>query len=126
MGRSVLAVVAGAVVWAALWLAGTAGLGALFPDQTRPDEPLTNVGIMLTLIVYSVILSVLAGWTTGRVSAARPMRDATILAVIQLALGISFQTSAWALFPLWYHLVFLALIVPATVYGGRLAAGRSP
>lgn len=121
MGRSVLAVLAGAVVWAVLWLAGTSGLAALFPAHTAPDEPVTHVGIMLFLIAFSVALSVLAGWTTGRVSTVRPVRDATILAVLQLALGIGFQTSAWSLFPLWYHLVFLALIVPATVYGGRLA-----
>ena len=121
MGRSVLAVLAGAVVWAVLWLAGTSGLAALVPEHTAPDEPLTHVGIMLFLIALSVALSVLAGWTTGRVSAVRPVRDATILAVLQLALGIGFQASAWSLFPLWYHLIFLALIVPATVYGGRLA-----
>lgn len=124
MGRTVLAVLAGAAVWAVLWIAGTTGLAAMFPEQTRPDEPLTNVGIMIALILYSVILSVLAGWSAGRLSADAAVRNATILAVIQLALGISFQASAWDLFPVWYHLVFLALIVPATVYGGRLAVRR--
>jgi hypothetical protein len=57
-------------------------------------------------------------------AASEPLRHAAILAVIQLALGILFETSAWDLTPIWYHLVFLALIVPATVYGGRLAARR--
>jgi hypothetical protein len=31
--------------------------------------------------------------------------------------------SAWQLTPVWYHLVFLALLVPAVLYGGRLRAG---
>lgn len=126
MARSILAVIAGAAVWALLWIGGTSGLAALFPDLTRPDERLTHVGIMITLIVYSVLLSVLAGWTTGRLSRADAVRDATILAAIQLVLGIGFQASAWSLFPIWYHVVFLGLIVPATVYGGRLAARRQP
>ena len=124
MGRSVLAVLAGAVVWAVLWVGGTALLPAVFPRLVEPGAPITATGILVGLIVYGVILSVLAGWTTGRLAASEPLRHAAILAVIQLALGIRFETSAWDLTPIWYHLVFLALIVPATVYGGRLAARR--
>jgi hypothetical protein len=47
-----------------------------------------------------------------------------VLAVLQLILGIIAETSAWGLTPVWYHLVFLALVVPATVYGGRLRVRR--
>jgi hypothetical protein len=124
MGRSVLAVVAGALVWAVLWVGGTSQMPTIFPGVVQ-GEPLRATGPLLALIAYSVVLSVLAGWTTGRTAPSRPVRHATILAGIQLALGIAFEVSAWALTPAWYHLVFLALIVPATVYGGRLAAGRA-
>jgi hypothetical protein len=47
------------------------------------------------------------------------------LAVLQLLLGIGFEASAWNLMPVWYHLVFLALIIPATVMGGRKRAARA-
>jgi hypothetical protein len=40
--------------------------------------------------------------------------------VIQLGLGIFFQSQAWQLMPLWYHVPFLLLIVPATLLGARL------
>ena len=123
MGRSVLAVIAGAAVWAILWTGGTSQMSTIFPDVVQ-GERLERAVPLITLIGYSVVLSVLAGWTTGRIAAAEPVRHATILAVIQLVLGIIFEVSAWDLLPVWYHLVFLALLVPATVYGGRLAAGR--
>jgi hypothetical protein len=123
VGRSVLAVIAGAAVWAVLWTGGTSQMSTVFPDVVQ-GERLERALPLITLIAYSVALSVLAGWTTGRIAAAEPVRHATILAVIQLVLGILFEVSAWDLLPVWYHLVFLALLVPATVYGGRLAAGR--
>jgi hypothetical protein len=46
------------------------------------------------------------------------------LAVLQLLLGIGIEASAWSMTPVWYHVVFLALLVPATVYGGRLRVRR--
>jgi hypothetical protein len=82
--------------------------------------------VLVWFIVYSVALSVLAGWIAGRVAArGQPMRAVAILAALQLALGIVAELSYWSLMPLWYHLVFLSLLVPATLYGGRLAASRS-
>jgi hypothetical protein len=67
-----------------------------------------------------VLLSILAGYVTATVASRDPMRAVWALAVVQLALGIGIEVSAWNLTPVWYHLVFLALLVPATVYGGRL------
>jgi hypothetical protein len=47
-----------------------------------------------------------------------------LLAVIQLGLGIVAEVSYWHLMPVWYHLVFLATVVPATVAGGYLRGGQ--
>jgi hypothetical protein len=69
-------------------------------------------------------LSVLAGYVTATVAGKDPMPVVWALAVLQLVLGIIAETSAWALTPVWYHLIFLALVVPATVYGGRLRVRR--
>jgi hypothetical protein len=44
------------------------------------------------------------------------------LAALQLALGLVFEILFWDMTPVWYHVVFLALIVPATLYGGTLRA----
>lgn len=123
-GRTILAVVAGAVVWAVLWVGGTQAAQAAFPSALAVGQPVTDPGALVGLIVYSVLLSALAGYVTAAIATKSPMRAVWTLAILQLALGIGFEASAWNLTPLWYHLVFLALIVPATVYGGRLRVRR--
>lgn len=126
-GRSVAAVVAGAVLWAVLWVGGTAVAASMFPDALT--APVRHTGALLGYIAYSVALSVLAGYLTARVAGGvgrgGGMRAVWWLAAVQLVLGIGFEVSAWSLTPVWYHLVFLALLVPAIVYGGRLAVERA-
>lgn len=123
-GRTILAVLAGAVVWATLWVGGTQALQRAFPSLLAMGQPVTNAGALIGLILYSVALSVLAGYVTAAVASRDPMPAVKALAILQLLLGIGFEVSAWNLTPAWYHLVFLALIVPATIYGGRLRARR--
>lgn len=124
MGRMILAVLAGAVVWAVLWNGGTLATQAVLPDIAVPGERLEHSGVLVGYVVWSVVLSVLAGWTTARVARERAMKAVWILAFIQLAIGIAVEISFWDTLPVWYHLVFLALLVPATVWGGSLGARR--
>lgn len=123
-GRAILAVLAGAAVWAVLWNAGTLGAQAAFPDTLAPDRPLTHTGFLLAYIAYSVALSILAGFVTAAVAGARAVTAVRWLAGIQLGLGLVFEISFWSMTPVWYHVVFLALIVPATLYGGALRVRR--
>lgn len=126
IGRLILAVLAGAAVWAALWIGGTQLSQIAFPDIATPDQPLTHTGLLVGYIAYSTFLSLLAGFVTALAAGAqRPMVAVTVLAFLQLALGIIAEASYWSLLPVWYHLVFLALIVPATLYGGTLRSGAS-
>lgn len=126
VGRTVLAVLAGAAIWATLWIGGTQAAQAAFPNVLAAHQPVTHLGALLGLIAYSLPLSMLAGYVTAALSPREPMRAVWILAVLQLALGIVAETSAWNLTPVWYHVVFLALVVPATVYGGTLRVRRRP
>jgi hypothetical protein len=119
--KSVLAVVAGMVLWGVLWVGGTQGLMAVRPEL-QPGEPITGTAVLAVLIGYSVVLSIMAGWVAARLAPKAPVGHAAVLAAIQLAIGIAVQASAWTLFPVWYHVIFLGLVVPATVYGGTLGA----
>lgn len=113
------AVVVGATTWAVLWLAGNAGLAAAFPQIIQANTRLEHTPMLLGLLAFSVALSVLAGYTTAHCArgASRPV---AVLALLQLAFGVLFQTLSWHLLPVWYHLTFLALLVPGVVFGGRL------
>lgn len=119
--RVVLGVVAGAVAWAILWVGGTLTAGTVWPELMAPGQPVDHAGALAGLVAWSVVLSLLAGYVTAR-AARGAQRPVLYLAVLQLVLGIVIEASAWSLTPVWYHLVFLVLLVPATVQGGRLAA----
>ena len=123
-GRAILAILAGAAVWPALWVGGTQAAQAAFPSVLAAGQPVTHVGALLGLILYSLLLSMLAGYVTAAVANRNPMPAVWALAVLQLVLGVIAEVSAWSMTPAWYHVVFLALIVPATVYGGLLRVTR--
>jgi hypothetical protein len=105
-----------------LWLTYNALLkstGMLpFDGTTRFDAPLP----LLLLLVGSVVFSVFAGFVTAALvrDARSGLGGVTALAVLQLALGIFAEAQYWSLLPVWYHMLFLLALVPATVFGGRL------
>lgn len=118
--KSVIAVVAGLALWTVLWLGGNQALLAMMPELAA-GEPIEGTGVLLFLIVFSAVLSVLSGLATGKLAPRAPLGHAWALAGVLLAIGVAVQASAWTLFPVWYHVAFLGLIVPATLFGGRRA-----
>ncbi|HEX9886577.1 MAG TPA: hypothetical protein VGA70_08820 [Longimicrobiales bacterium] len=125
MGRAIAAVVVAEVVWSALWLGGSFAAQSALPDLVVAGQPLTHTGLLLGYVAYSAVLSIGAGYVAAWVKGVRPMRTVWVFAFIQLAVGIGVEVSAWTLTPVWYHLMFLALLVPATVFGGRLRAAAA-
>ena len=120
MLRSVLSVVTGTVVWTVLWLAFHAVMGKIYPHEYDGKTRIENISLLLITLVYSVVLSIIAGYITAYLAKHKEMQHAFALGLLQLALGIFFQSQSWTLFPLWYHLGFLALLIPANLFGGRL------
>lgn len=120
MLRQVLAVVAGFTLWSILWLAYNVvlvKLGVLPQDQT---QPLQETGALLALLVGSIIASLLAGYAAAVAGKAASLRPVAALGLLLLAVGIFVQSQFWLLMPLWYHLLFLALLLPACIAGARL------
>jgi hypothetical protein len=118
-----MAVVAGVVLWSVLWVGGAQLAAMMYPAVLAPGQPVTHMGALLGYIAFSVVLSVLAGYTTAALASGNRMRQVGIVAGVLLVMGIGFEASAWQLTPVWYHLVFLVLLVPAVLYGGRLRIG---
>ena len=125
MGRAIGGVVAAFVLWTVLWLAFGAAAQAALPDIIDPEQPITHTGVLLGYITSSVAISIMAGFVCAAIRKESPLKTVWVFAVVLLATGIVIEVSYWELTPVWYHLVFLALIVPATVWGGMLRAGRA-
>ena len=124
MLRNALAVLAGFVVWTVVFLGLAAAVRALFPADHGPDGSVTALLPLLVYLVLTALASLGAGYTAARIATAAVPRTVLVLGAILLAVGIAVQVSSWSLAPSWYNVVFLLLLLPLTVVGGRLAPAR--
>lgn len=123
MGRSVVAVVVGFVVWTVVWLGSNAAAAGLMPGRFDESGATRDPGALGGLLAVSVVASVLAGVVCALIARRRAVGHALVLGGVLLVVGIGVQAGYWDSMPLWYHLVFLGLLVPATVAGG-VVGGR--
>lgn len=126
MLRSILAAIAGSFAWAALWLGTNSLLAGSFPEIWGPGVRIDDPLVLLLIIAYSLVFSVLAGWVTAWVARRSEVKHAVALGVLQVALGSAVTEAAYATAPLWYHLAFLALLLPGNVLGVRLRLRQKP
>jgi hypothetical protein len=118
--RLLAAVLAGVFVWGFLWSLGNAAVLMLWAGAFDPDGGLRAPLPLLLLVLWSVALSLVVGWLAARIDVPAPRRAVWALAIVQFSIGVVVEAGSWALLPLWYHLVFLGLVIPATVLGGWL------
>ncbi len=130
MVRIILGVIVGFIVWTILWVGSDQVLVNLFPEwygahdfemQRAIDNQtaFTADSTILTIaIVRSIIFSLMSGFLAAVVSGEN-QKAPLFLGVLLLLFGLFVQAWAWSYFPIWYHLIFLALLVPMTVAGGR-------
>ena len=119
MIRNILSVLAGFAVWTVLWLASNAAIAAALPSAFGEDGATDNAAILVLFLVLSVVFSVVAGYLCVRLAREKPMRLALILGVLLLTVGIFVQIQFWDVMPVWYHLIFLALLIPGVLLGAR-------
>ena len=120
MGRIILGVIVGFVVWSILWVGSAAIMSAASADyaQAMADMKFSNFWLIVA-IVRSVVFSVVSGYLAVQLS--KEVSKTTLgLGVFLLLFGIFVQVNVWNVFPVWYHLVFLALLIPMTIVGGKL------
>jgi hypothetical protein len=120
MARIVLSVVAGFVLWSILWLSANAAVAGAAPDHFDENGVTTNAGLLAVILGLSVVISLASGFLSGVVGKERALRCGVILGALLLVVGIAVQASAWEMLPVWYHLSFLVLLLPAAVVGARL------
>jgi hypothetical protein len=120
-------VVAGFAAWSALWFAGGAAIQAGLAGRFNSDMSTDDVLVCALLIVVSVACSLLAGYVTALVAKNRWLAFAWVQSLVLLAVGLVVEIGVWEMLPAWYHVVFLILLVPATLLGAHLRQrGRAP
>ena len=113
-----LAALAGFATWSVLWVLGNTVLMKLFPDAFREDGTTDRPGFLLVVLGLSLAYSVFSGFLTAWIGGG--MAPAYVAAGLVLAVGIAVQWHYGKQSPLWYHLLFLGLLVPAILLGAKL------
>lgn len=132
MVKIIIGIIVGFLVWSILWVGGEAFLSnTISPNwigqYSRDAEkalfnktPLEHDSmIALIHLIRSIFTSIIAGYMCALI-AGEFKRSTLILGIILLAFGLMVQIMAWAVFPVWYHILFLALLIPMTMLGGKL------
>jgi hypothetical protein len=125
MMRIAIAVIVGYVVWSVIWLVANNLMFADAGEVMAAGDPFTETRPLLGVLALSVVCSLAGGVVAAKVGKERARAAVMGNAILLLVSGIAIQASIWALMPVWYHLVFLALLVPVTLMGGRLGGSST-
>jgi hypothetical protein len=120
MGRSVLAIVAGFVVIAVLALGTDMVLRAARPDIMDANGRVDSAPWLVAILTYVFVYAVFGCWLAARLAPNGPMRHAMILGLLGLAFNVMGTIANWNTAPAWFHVVALALVLPAAWLGGWL------
>jgi len=131
MIRIILGIVAGFVAWSIIWVGSDQVLMSISPNwygahqhafgaaMVNKTSFMADSTILIMHLVRASIVSVMAGFIAAVVAAEN--RKAPLgLGILLLVVGIGVEAMAWSFAPVWYHLLFVALLIPMTVLGGKM------
>lgn len=136
MLRIVLGVIGGFAAWMLVWVGSEMALSALFPagygvHQAAFQAAVENGGeftvdttLLLVHLVQGVLVSGMAGFLAALI-AGENKRAPLILGLSLVAFGLMIVVLSWPYVPLWYHIIFTAMLLPMTIVGGRLRTNNS-
>lgn len=130
MLRIVLGVIGGFIGWMIVWIGSEKIISALWPafgvHQKAFEEAIKNGGqftadttMLLTHIVLGSIVSVMAGALAALI-AGENSKAPLFAGILLLLMGIAKAVMSWQYVPIWYHVVFTAMLLPLAILGGRL------
>jgi hypothetical protein len=120
MLRTILGIIAGVATWSVLCIPGNMLAVELMRDRLREDLTTDDPTALAILLAVSIVYSLCSGYVAAWIAKAKPLLACTVAGVILLGIGIGVQATTWDRIPLWYHLTFLASLVPVTLLGGLL------
>ncbi|HEY6119240.1 MAG TPA: hypothetical protein VIV66_04725 [Pyrinomonadaceae bacterium] len=131
MVRIVLGAIIGFFAWSIVWVGSEKILSAIWPQwygahQIAFEAAIANGGqftpdktILLMNIVRGSIVSAMAGFLAALI-AGENKRSPLLLGVLLLAFDLLIIVLSWRLVPIWYGVIFTALLIPMTILGGKL------
>ena len=121
MARLIGGIAVGFVLWAVVWLFGKTVIVFAAPDAVQDDGAISSPIALVIALALSVFASIAAGFACGLISREKTITSGVMLGVILFAAGATVQVRNWDESPLWFHIPFLLLLLPAAIAGSGLA-----
>jgi len=107
-------------ILSAIWPQGFGVHQRAFEEAVKNGGQFTaNTTLLLTHIVLASIVSVLSGFLAALIAGGNT-RAPLVLGFLLLALGLLKAVMSWQYVPIWYHVIFTALLIPMAIIGGKL------
>jgi hypothetical protein len=130
MLRIGLGIIVGFFAWVIVWFGAESFISAAWPafgeHQAAFQSAIENgsefTAIPTFLIVHiflAAAVSLIAGFLAALV-AGENKRAPLILGLLLLAIGLLKAAMSWTLVPIWYHVLFTAVLLPMAIIGGRM------
>jgi hypothetical protein len=124
MTRSILAVVAGLVVWMVVATLLNFGLRAGLAGYAVAEPALTfTLSMKIARLILGALASLAAGAAVGLIAPSKTA-PSWVFGAMMLAFFIPVHIQLWTKFPVWYHLVFLGTLLPLVMLGTALTRTR--
>ena len=135
MLRIIAGVIAGFFAWIIVWVGIEKILSALFPDwygapQHAFQNAIENGGqftaetrLLVSHIFIASAVALISGFLAALV-AGENKRAPLALGVLLLAVGLLKVVMSWQYVPLWYHILFTAVLLALAILGGKLYTAR--
>jgi hypothetical protein len=121
MGKKVVGVVAGLVVWVAIVTVSGIILRMSWPAYASVATAMTfDLPMLVARLSIGALATLATGWVTT-VIGPRSIRVRLMPGLILLVAFTPQHIILWNTFPVWYHLTFLLSLVPLTYLGGQIA-----
>ncbi len=123
MGKQIVGVAVGLMVWFAAAVVAGVLLRSLWPEYVAASGEMSfTLPMKLARLSIGALATLAAGAVT--VLIGRSSWRSMITGALLLLIFIPEHISLWDKFPIWYHLTFLTSLVPLAVVGGRIAGRR--
>ena len=133
MLRIVLGVIGGFVSWVIVFVVLEKVISAVWPsfgvNQKAFEDAVKNgsgasgftadTAMLLTQLVLGLMVSLLAGILAAFI-AGENSKAPLIAGCLLLLMGIAKAVMSWKYVPMWYHVVFTAMLLPTVILGGKL------
>jgi hypothetical protein len=133
MLRIVLGVIGGFFAWLIVWVGIEKILIAVLPNwygapqlafqhavENQVPQFTAETRLLLSHIVIGSIVSMIAGYLAAVIAGENKRAPMALGVVLLLAIGLVKVVMSWPYVPIWYHVIFTAILLPMAIVGGKL------